>query len=372
MELTSTQYNQIERYVGGEMEASEKEAFEATLLQDNELAEEVEAYKEIFALADSLEQKIGGIVQHSSEGPTSNKEILELLEKERKYWEEHHEPELKRMHGLAGPGEINKTGEERQGKVISINRKRWLAAAILIGILGSGSLTWWYIQPESNKAATAIHSKKADSGNIVNNRNGNGQEDLARKKTESPPITNNTVDDSAAKMQESPKKDLDKAEQQQLYAQNFVKDAPPKQSAELLMLKNGFEHYEKGSYKQASTEYEKVQKDVEDLTTRTTEDEEDEADRKRILFYAHYYNALSYMANNNAAKAIPELNKAMHESADNLSKIKTKWYLSLAYLKTGNSKKTEALLREIADNRYEGVYKAKAATLLDELERSKR
>ena len=107
MGLTDTQYNQIERYVGGEMEPSEKEAFEAALLQNNELAEEVEAYKEIFALADSLEQKIGEIVQRSSEVKTSNKEIQNLLKKERKYWEEHYETELKHMHGLAGPKVIN-------------------------------------------------------------------------------------------------------------------------------------------------------------------------------------------------------------------------------------------------------------------------
>jgi hypothetical protein len=365
MELTSIQYNQIERYVGGEMKASEKEAFEATLLRDNELAEELEAYKEIFALAGSLEQKIGEIVQHSSEQNTSNKEVWELLEKERKYWEKQHEPELKRVHDLEDLKQSNIAGEERPAKVIGINRKRWLAAAVVTGLLGLGSSLWWYLQPANNKAAIAIHTARSDSATKGNEK---GQGDLANKVPVSPTITNNTLADSTAKKQEFSKKGLDKEEQQQrLYAQNFVKDAPPKQRTDLPMLENAFEHYEKGNYKQASTAYEKVQKDVEDLSTRTPGDEEDEADKKRILFYAHYYNALSYMANNNAAKAIPELEKAINESTDSLSVIKAQWYLSLAYLKTRNLKKTEELLREIVSNRYERVYKAKAAALLDEL-----
>ena len=129
------------------MEPVEKETFEATLLQDDELAEEVEAYKEISALADSIEQKVTEAAQPSSEKAIPDNETWELLEQERKYWEEYHEPEFKHVHNLSELNGTNIAGEELRGKVISINRKKWLAAAVVIGIIGSASLLWWYVQP---------------------------------------------------------------------------------------------------------------------------------------------------------------------------------------------------------------------------------
>ena len=102
MELTVIQYNDIERYMKGGMEASEREAFEASLLQDDELAKEVQTYREILSLTDAIEQKINETAQLSSEKKITDKDVREMLEKERKYCEAHHEPELKRIHGLAG------------------------------------------------------------------------------------------------------------------------------------------------------------------------------------------------------------------------------------------------------------------------------
>jgi hypothetical protein len=341
MDLTDKQYKTIERYVGGLMEASEKEAFEVTLLQNNELAEEVEAYKEIVALADSLEQNIGELAQHTSEENTLNKEVWEMLEKERKYWEVNHEPELRHMHGLAGAAETTITTRvERQGKVIGLNRKRWMAAAVLIGLLGLGSLVWWNVQPERNKAAVAIHTKKAGKG-----------------------VANNTVDDSAAKKQEASKHDLDDTEQQQLYAQNFVPDVPPQ---ERTFLEDAFKYYEKGSYKQASIAYEEAQKEAEDLTTRSPDDEENEAEKKRILFYAHYYNALSCMAAGNVTKAIKEL-KAIKASPDEYWHSKKQWYMALAYIKTGEIATATTLLQQIATNKQAAEYSQKAIQLRKEL-----
>jgi len=365
MALTDKQYNAIERYVSGEMDSNEKEVFEAAQLQDNELAEEVEAYKEIVALADSVEHKIGKLVYPSVKEATSDKEVWKMLEKERKYWEEHLEPEEKRVYGIVGADESSMRGGELQGRTLRMNRMQLLAAAVLITLLSAGGLLWWYVQPENNKAAVAIHIKKPDSSNLVN-KNGNEQGNLISKGPDSSGIGNSTVVDSAAKKQSSSKKGLSDAEQRQerLYAQNFVPDAAPQDRT---FLENAFEHYEKGSYKQASSEYEEAQKEVENLTARTPEDEVDETDRKRILFYAHYYNALSCMANNNAAKAIPELQKAINESTDSLSGIKAQWYLSLAYLKTRNVKKTEELLGKIARSKYQTAYKAKATALLNEL-----
>jgi tetratricopeptide (TPR) repeat protein len=213
--------------------------------------------------------------------------------------------------------------------------------------VGIGGILWWYVQPESNKAAIANYSKKADTANIVNsNRNEHGQGDVTEKEIE------------------PPKKVLDKAEQQQLYAQNFVPDAPPQQETELL--EGAFAYYKKGSYKQASLAYEKIQREVESLTTRTLEDEADAAESKRIMFYAHYYNALSYMAVGNTNRAIREL-RAIKESPDRYWQSKQQWYLALAYLKTGEAAKAITWLQQVASNNEAGEYRQKAIQLIKAL-----
>jgi tetratricopeptide (TPR) repeat protein len=183
---------------------------------------------------------------------------------------------------------------------------------------------------------------KAAPGNIANNKNRNEQEDLTDKKKDSTGIANNTRVNSAGKQTdrkpETPRKGLDKVKLQQLYAKNFIPDTLPEDKEG--PLEDAFAYYEMKAYNKATVAFEKA-----DLNTETREPEEE-----RTVFYAYYYKALSYMANSNVAEAIPELNKAMQESTDSILSIKTKWYLSLAYLKTGNLKKTEELLDEIISN----------------------
>jgi hypothetical protein len=195
-----------------------------------------------------------------------------------------------------------------------------------------------------------LFQNKPGSGNIANNKNSNEEQDLKGKKIDSTGIANNSGVDSAVKQadkkHEALKKEPGKAEQQQLYAQLFVPDALPEDREG--PLEDAFAYYESKEYKEAAVAFEPA-----DLNTETREPNEE-----HTTFYARYYKALSYMANNNADKAIPELEKAINESTDSLAGIKAQWYLSLAYLKAGNLKKTEALLREIIDNSYETAYKA--------------
>jgi hypothetical protein len=228
---------------------------------------------------------------------------------------------------------------------------------------------WKWIVPMSIAASLIImvtgyftlFQNKPDSGNLTNNKHRSGQEDLAGKKGDSTGIANNTGTDSAVKggdkKHETLKKEPDKAEQQRLFAKHFAPDTLPEDKEG--PLEDAFAYYESKEYHEAAIAFEKA-----DLNTATREPEEE-----RTAFYASYYKALSYMANSNAAKARPELNKAMQKSTDSLSFIKAEWYLSLVYLKTGHLKQTKDLLRDIAGNRYETAYKAKAAALLKELEK---
>src|SRR4029078_11509106 len=91
-----------------------------------------------------------------------------------------------------------------------------------------------YVQSTKQGNTVAIKSNKKDTKNSnPTSKNSSAQ--------------NNMVIDSAVKKankgQEAPKNTLHNGEQQQLYAQNFVPDAPPKQRAELL--EEAFKHYEK-------------------------------------------------------------------------------------------------------------------------------
>jgi tetratricopeptide (TPR) repeat protein len=306
--MDDQQYIDIGDFIKGNYNEEQQKLFEQKIVDDPLFAEEVAHYISTVAIAKQLKEE-------------DRKKQFKAL---------YHQQQL-----------------EKKAKIRTI--RKWvvpvsIAASLIIMVTG------YY----------TLFQNKPGSGSIADNKSRNEQGKLAGKKGDSTGIASNTGVDSAvkgaAKKHEALKKEPGKAEQQQLYAQLFVPDALPEDKEG--PLEDAFAYYESKEYKEAAAAFEKA-----DLNTATREPEEE-----RTVFYAYYYKALSYMANNNAGKAIPELNKAMQVSTDNLSAIKTKWYLSLAYLQTGNLKKTASLLVEIAGNRYETAYKAKAAALLKDLE----
>ncbi len=306
--MDDQQYIDIGDFIKGNYNEEQQKLFERKIVDDPLFAEEVAHYISTVAIAKQLKEE-------------DKKEIFKAL---------YHQQQ-----------------SEKRAKIRTI--RKWvvpisIAASLIIMVTGYLAL---------------FHNKPA-SGNIANNKNRKEQGELTGKQTDSTGIANNTGVDAAVKQADKKhevlKKGPEKAEQQQLYAQNFVPDALPKDKEG--PLEDAFAYYDLKAYRKAADAFEKA-----DLNTATRE-----PDEENTAFYASYYKALSYMAIKNAAKAIPELNKAMQESTDSLSVIKAEWYLSLAYLKTGNIKKTASLLGEIAGNRYETLYKAKAAALLKELE----
>jgi hypothetical protein len=175
------------------------------------------------------------------------------------------------------------------------------------------------------------------------------------------PGTTGTKVPAAPKTAEQPVKKLDAAERDRLYARNFKPDAPPAEDRELLAA--AFDQYENGSYNNARREFEEAIEVMKNLTgTRTPDSQLEEKEKKRVLFYAHYFKALSYLGEGKPAKAIPEL-KAIKSSPDGHWQGKKQWYLALAYLKTGEVKQAEALLRQVAANKAAGTYRQKAVKL---------
>src|SRR5688572_2901077 len=101
MALTDEQYQQIFRYADNEMNATELKTFEAALLENKELRDEVELYKQIRLLSDSVEQKTSNANSPSAvEKKSSHKEIIAMLADARKKWENEYEDESKIKYGI--------------------------------------------------------------------------------------------------------------------------------------------------------------------------------------------------------------------------------------------------------------------------------
>lgn len=391
MALTDKQYSAIERYVEGEMDVSEKEAFEAALLQNSELAEEVEVYKEILSLTDSIEQKMSEAAQPPSKN-SSSKEVWELLERERRHWEQHHEPELKRLHGLAASDGSIIAGEERQGKIIGINRKVWLAAAVVIGLLGLGGL-WWYGQQERQEPKIALHPKGRDSTN-TNNKSVDKQENLTTKKSESPHIVNPKTNNELANTTKKSKNEtlervnpsrpqtivvqrnaMESTERQQLMKSYFVPDSLPVQIPDALVTTSAY--YQEQRHEEAIAGFKKiVAKNLIDSTDRNNPAENpdiisrgEQRQKAIITFYAHYYLAQSYLSTGQTKEAIKELETIIENSPTLYWKSKVEWYLALAYIKAGQVPKAQALLQEVQQDDPSGEYQQKAIELSGKLKK---
>lgn len=362
----------IERYFNGEFSPEEKTTFEGRCLSDPAFARMVAFY---ISLQEELQQQwIEQKKQEfsrleatafSSDGrfslngsPVPNARHSEE-QKEAPLTESNKENEdIRLLREEASARDLQtETLKEDTTKVRQL--RTWKRLAIAAAISGAIALsTFIYTQNNKSDPIIAVEPTKADSTKSNNTSNAiSDQSDIILDSTNKQP----------AKPDKTQKKLLDGTERQQLFAQHFAPDTAPKRVQTLL--EEAFGYYKKGSYKDASAAYEDALAVVENLETRTLEDEQEKEEKKRLLFYAHYYNALSYMANGKAAKAIAEL-KAIKESPDAYWQSKKQWYVALAYLKTGEVKNATTLLKQVAENKQARDYRQKAVRLSNELNSS--
>lgn len=146
-----------------------------------------------------------------------------------------------------------------------------------------------------------------------------------------------------------------------LFAANFKPDAAPVEKEG--PLEKAFVLYENKKYIEAIVAINEA--DI-NIVTRGEEDEQ-----KFSLFYTAYYKALSYMATDHIQSAIPELKNAIVNSPDNTYLVKARWYLSLAYIKTGELKKAHVFLEQLANNHTHSSYQTKAQQLKEQLKQIK-
>ncbi len=352
----------IDYYFNGELSTEEKRTFEERCLADPGFARMVAFYISLQEhsqqqWAARKKQQFDQLEAETFSADETSLLTTGVLKASEHYWKEEETGDINTIEeGNSGASlkEVpfvrllkGESLKNEESKIRPLTRWKWLAVAALMGVIAGGIILYVQSHKQGNTVATnAKEEKNTKSSPALNHSY----------------AQNNVVVDSAAKQtdkkKEASKKGLDRAEQQQLFAQNFVPDAPPKQENDLLLLEDAFKHYEKGNYKQASAEYEEAQKQVESFTTRAPENEQDEAVRNRILFYAHYYDALSYLVIGNTTEAIRVL-KAIKESPDRYWQCKQRWYLALAYIKTGEIAKAADLLQQVATSKQAREIQAK-------------
>ena len=170
------------------------------------------------------------------------------------------------------------------------------------------------------------------------------------------PAPTGVVNENKAKA--LPDKKITKMKQAALFAKNFKPDAAPADKDG--PIEDALVQYENKQYKQAIASIKNA--DIDQVTRG------DESGQELTKFYAHYYKALSLMADKNIAEAMPELKAAMETSPTHLLAKKAKWYMALACISKGDIDKAKLLLRQIADTKGISVYRKQAEDLLKDLQ----
>lgn len=145
-------------------------------------------------------------------------------------------------------------------------------------------------------------------------------------------------------------------EGEKLFAQNFSPDRIPEDPNGAL--DDAFFYYESKQYKKAVAAIDSYQ--TKALTRGAG------AEAKLTAFYAVYYKALSLLALDNVADALPLLNEALKVAPSTSFKTKAQWYLVLGYLKRENLKSARETL-ELIINSHSADYQSRATHLLAEL-----
>jgi hypothetical protein len=346
MSLTDEQYKQVLKYIDGEMDAVQQKAFEDILLTNRQMNDEVEFYKEIRLLAESVEQKDSNMNLTADEQKKSNDEHTRaMISQARKNWESQYEAELKLKYGIVINADKNIDPQTQDNRAKRINEWKWLAAATVAGVicLVGG---WLYFKSAKDNRQEVVINKGRDSI-IINNKITDSKSTDSTSISDSPVLPQKTFDKNLA----GKKSEKLKA----LFKDNFMPDAAPADKEG--PLESAFVYYENKQYERAGRDFENA--DIGPLTRGDMEE-----NRKLTTFYVQYYKALSYLATNrNTSKAIAELKLAVRKSPDEVWKAKSQWYLALAHLKNGETDRCQILLEEVAGKHEASELKQKAIAL---------
>jgi len=208
---------------------------------------------------------------------------------------------------------------------------KWVAAAaVLAGIFLIGKLLW---PTSSEKPPVVVQNTK-------------------------PVSPDSTVTPNPVKEKESPSpSEKNQHQNEVLYAQSFTPDDIPGDPNG--PLDDAYFYYASKQYKKAITAIDsagsrQLTRGGGDLNATTK-------------LYGNYYKALSLMSLGNEDAAIPLLNQTIPQNAPQSLKVKSRWYLALAYIKHNERSLASTLLESLANDSSSGAYKNKARKLLSDL-----
>lgn len=320
MELTNEQYTRIVRYLSGGMDEKEKAFFEAMMRRDEALRSEVDGCREMQSVFESASQKVNDKLEEEEAWAKGNDDIRALLVQTREDWEKEAEAETASVKN----SDEAKDGAVGKGRILQW-RWKWLAmAATIAGGIWLAVLL--YVRSGPSKPA------------VAENRNEKGRETATVEKPDS--------------LRETPPP----PDAQKLFAAYFMPDAPPATADKLLNEPLAFYRNKKFDEAAEAFQMAKATLDIRSLP----------AANGRTRFYVHYYLAQARLASDkHLAESIGELKQAVKEAKSEAFKSKAQWYLSLAYLKEGNTAEAKKQLAQLttADNRYKQRAQELAAQL---------
>lgn len=327
MAMEDPRFERIDDYLNGRMNREEKLRFEEELKGNEEL-------NALFNIYNVIE----------TEMQTSNQDEEALLAASlKKLNAVHYNQDQKRQSIKQIEIQANK------GRVVMLMNRRWLIAAATIALIIMMGVPF-YLQYKNQPAQVADNTQEGERLSTDTAQNGISHHKALQHQDPDQTAKDNTKNGKSENK-------IDAARRQILYAKNFIVDAAPEDKAG--PLEDAFADYENGEYRNAINAI-----DNADPYERTRGEE---ADSTLTVFYSHYYKGLSFMAESNFSKAIPELKTAIAGSADESLQLKAQWYLALAYLKASDIRKANELLNQVAKNSEETEYKLKASKLLNEL-----
>lgn len=349
MELTDEQYLQVIRYGNGEMSLSEKEAFENAVKRNEALAAETNLFAALQSLYGSASGKLSDMPFASNDKNRSDREVWQMIVKARQDWEAKNGNAFS-----AKPAETTR----RSGKVIALQKRIMWAAAVVFGIILLIG-TWWLQQRKPAVSEVAANGPKKKPGvtaaDTQSQTPAKVNEDKTNKEIENVQPPKEEVHPSAPPLKEEAQPPVNT---EALFASAFEADKVP--ALPDSTLDEPFASYEEKNYADA---IEKLEMHKAAFETRSLEQPD-----AVTVFNVHYYLGLSYLAaKDSTLKAPAELEEALKVAKGGLLQSKARWYLALAYLRTGDSEKATALLRWLAADSQAGNYRQKAEKLLNKL-----
>ena len=341
--MTMNWFEKIEEFLNGDMSREELLLFQAQMAKDEELSSAVNMYRVINAEMSQREQCDDAEI-------SLRKTLKELNSRYIKRETNEELPAVEKQSATVLPSEeipfIVRTQPDMTGEsTVKMKKGVWIQLTVAAGIIGivTLSVTWYFHNADYSNVS--ITNKIPDTSSLPDSMSKNN---LA-KKDENPIKTD----------KDKHRQEMVEVQPATLFADYFKPDAVPADKEG--PLEDAFAYYESKKYRDAIAAIESA-----DLNIITRGEE---PDQKLSAFYARYYKGLSYLANKNIQKAIPELQGALTHSPGQLFKIKAQWYLALAYLKDDGLKKATQFLKYVAHNNQETEYKLKAQKLLRELKR---